>query len=169
MKVLVLNMDYSPINITTLQKGFKLVFKGKAEVVTHESENPIVTDKKDYIRPTVIRLLKYIVLPFKKVHLSRQNIFKRDDNECIYCGATTDLTIDHVIPRSKGGSNTWENLVTCCGMCNVRKCSKDVDEFLSEYNLTMRHKPFRPSYLYFVEKINRISNDWKQYLGFKNE
>jgi 5-methylcytosine-specific restriction endonuclease McrA len=107
-------------------------------------------------------------LPFKKVHLSRQNIFKRDDNECIYCGATTDLTIDHVIPRSKGGSNTWENLVTCCGICNVRKCSKDVDEFLSEYNLTMRHKPFRPSYLYFVEKINRISNDWKQYLGFKN-
>jgi 5-methylcytosine-specific restriction endonuclease McrA len=169
MKVLVLNMDYSPINITTLQKGFKLVFKGKAEVVTHESEKPIITDKKMYIRPTVIRLLRYIVLPFKKVHLSRQNVFKRDDNKCVYCGSGVDLTIDHVVPRSKGGDNTWENLVTCCGSCNVKKCSKDVDEFLEEYGLKMRHKPFRPTYLYFVEKINKVNDDWKQFVGIAKD
>jgi 5-methylcytosine-specific restriction endonuclease McrA len=169
MKVLVLNMDYSPINITTLQKGFKLVFKGKAEVVTHESDNPIITDRKMYIRPTVIRLLKYIVLPFKKVHLSRQNILKRDDNRCIYCGSHDDLTIDHVIPRSKGGENTWENLVACCGSCNVKKCSKNVDEFLDEYGLKMRHKPFKPTYLYFVEKINKVNNDWKQFVGIAKD
>jgi len=168
MKVLVLNMDYRPINVTTLQKGFKLVFKGKAEVITHESENPIVTDKKSYIRPTVIRLLTYIVIPFKKVHLSRQNVFKRDDDKCVYCGSENDLTIDHVIPRSKGGNNDWANLVTCCGTCNVKKCSKDVDEFLIEYGLTMRHKPFKPSYLYFVQKINTINNDWKSFLGLTN-
>ena len=168
MKVLVLNMDYRPINVTTLQKGFKLVFKGKAEVITHESENPIITDKKSYIRPTVIRLLTYIVIPFKKVHLSRQNVFKRDDDKCVYCGSENDLTIDHVIPRSKGGNNDWANLVTCCGTCNVKKCSKDVDEFLIEYGLTMRHKPFKPSYLYFVQKINTINNDWKSFLGLTN-
>jgi 5-methylcytosine-specific restriction endonuclease McrA len=144
------------------------VFKGKAEVITHESENPIITDKKSYIRPTVIRLLTYIVIPFKKVHLSRQNVFKRDDDKCVYCGSENDLTIDHVIPRSKGGNNDWANLVTCCGTCNVKKCSKDVDEFLIEYGLTMRHKPFKPSYLYFVQKINTINNDWKSFLGLTN-
>jgi 5-methylcytosine-specific restriction endonuclease McrA len=145
------------------------VFKGKAEVVTHESDNPIITDRKMYIRPTVIRLLKYIVLPFKKVHLSRQNILKRDDNRCIYCGSHDDLTIDHVIPRSKGGENTWENLVACCGSCNVKKCSKNVDEFLDEYGLKMRHKPFKPTYLYFVEKINKVNNDWKQFVGIARD
>jgi 5-methylcytosine-specific restriction endonuclease McrA len=112
--------------------------------------------------------LTYIVIPFKKVHLSRQNVFKRDDDKCVYCGSENDLTIDHVIPRSKGGNNDWANLVTCCGTCNVKKCSKDVDEFLIEYGLTMRHKPFKPSYLYFVQKINTINNDWKSFLGLTN-
>jgi hypothetical protein len=165
MKVLVLNMDYSPINITTLQKGFKLVFKGKAEVVTHESENPIMTDKKSYIRPTVIRLLRYVVLPFRKVHLSRQNVFRRDDHKCVYCRTKENLTVDHVIPRSKGGPNTWENLVTCCAECNLRKDDKSLEQFLMETGLTIHHKPFKPTYLYFVEKINKVNSDWKQYVG----
>lgn len=165
MKVLVLNMDYSPINITTLQKGFKLVFKGKAEIVSHEENNPILTERKKYIRPTVIRLLKYIIVPFRKVNLNRQNIFRRDDHVCIYCGSKEKLTLDHVIPKSKGGNNNWDNLVTCCGNCNVKKGDKDLDSFLNECGLTMHHKPFKPTYLYFVEKINKVSSDWKQYVG----
>lgn len=165
MKVLVLNMDYSPINITTLQKGFKLVFKGKAEIISHEIENPIITEKKEYIRPTVIRLLKYITVPFRKVHLNRQNVFRRDDHKCVYCGSRERLTLDHVKPKSKGGENTWNNLVTCCGDCNVKKGDKDVNSFLNEFGFTMHHKPFKPTYLYFVEKINKVNCDWKQYVG----
>jgi 5-methylcytosine-specific restriction endonuclease McrA len=165
MKVLVLNMDYSPINVTTLQKGFKLVFKGKAEIVTHEKSSPIKTDRKTYKRPTVIRLLRYIVVPFRKVSLNRHNIFRRDDHKCVYCGSKQSLTLDHVTPKSKGGANTWTNLVTCCGECNVNKGDKDLDTFLFESNLTMHHEPFKPNYLYFVEKINNVNNDWKQYVG----
>ena len=165
MKVLVLNMDYSPINITTLQKGFNLVFKGKAEIVTHEERSPIKTERKSFKRPTVIRLLRYIVLPFRKVNLNRQNIFRRDDYKCIYCGSKERLTLDHVIPKSKGGPNTWKNLVTCCGDCNVKKGDKKVEDFLFEYNLKMHHQPFKPTYLYFVEKINKVNSDWKQFVG----
>lgn len=161
MKVLVLNMDYSPINITSLQKGFKLVFKGKAEVVTHIKEEPIVTDRKDYERPSVIRLLRYIYLPFKKVQLSRTNIYRRDDYKCVYCGINEKLTLDHVKPKSKGGNNTWENLVTCCQNCNVKKG----DKFLEDTDMVMSHKPFKPTYLYFVEKIQRVRPDWKAFVG----
>lgn len=168
MRVLVLNMDYSPINITTLQQGFKLVFKGKAEIISHEKDNPILTERKKYIRPTVIRLLRYITLPFRKVNLNRQNVFRRDDHKCVYCGDKENLTLDHVIPRSKGGSNTWDNLLTSCGSCNVKKGDKDVDSFLNEYGLTMHHKPFKPTYLYFVEKINKVNSDWKQFVGIVN-
>lgn len=169
MKVLVLNMDYSPINITTLQRGFKLVFKGKAEIVTHEECCPIVTNKRVFRRPTVIRLLRYITIPFRKVNLNRQNIFKRDDHKCVYCGSKENLTIDHVTPKSKGGRNTWENMVTSCGSCNVKKGDSHVDVFLKQNGLTMSHQPFRPTYLYFVEKINKVNNDWKQFVGIVNE
>ncbi len=168
MKVLVLNMDYSPINITTLQRGFKLVFKGKAEIVTHQNKKPIKTERKNFKRPTVIRLLRYIVLPFRKVSLNRQNIYRRDNYKCIYCGSKNNLTLDHVVPKCKDGSNTWKNLVTCCGSCNVKKGDKIVDDFLLEYDLKMSHQPFKPTYLYFVEKINNVSSDWKKFVGIVN-
>ena len=169
MEVLVLNMDYTPINITTLQRGFKLVFKGKAEILSSNDDKPILTEKKSYNRPKVIRLLKYIVMPFRKVNLNRQNLFKRDDFKCVYCGTNKDLTIDHVIPKVKGGNNKWTNLVTCCHDCNVKKGHKDVDVFLKETGLTMRHQPFKPTYLYFVEKIYKVDEDWKQYVGIVND
>ena len=165
MKVLVLNMDYSPINITTIQRGFKLVFKGKAEIVTHEEKNPIKTERKSYRRPTVIRLLRYITLPFRKINLNRQNIYRRDGHKCIYCGSKNNLTLDHVTPKCKGGGNTWKNLVTCCGSCNVKKGDKLVDDFLTENNLKMKHQPFKPTYLYFIEKINNLNSDWKKFVG----
>ena len=80
-------------------------------------------------------------------------------------GSKESLTLDHVIPKSKGGPNSWKNLVTCCGSCNVKKGDKKVDVFLSENNLKMHHQPFKPTYLYFVEKINNVSADWKQFVG----
>jgi 5-methylcytosine-specific restriction endonuclease McrA len=161
MKVLVLNMDYSPINVTSLKKGFKLVFKGKAEVISHDENNPIDTDRKTYKRPSVIRLLRYIYIPFKKVQLTRTNIYRRDDHKCVYCGSKNNLTLDHVLPKSRGGKNTWENLVTCCASCNVYKG----DRIPEEMNMKMSHKPFKPTYLYFVEKIQMVNSDWKIFVG----
>jgi 5-methylcytosine-specific restriction endonuclease McrA len=168
MKVLVLNSAYEPINVTTLSRGFKLVFKGKAEVVEHIPDRPIVTSTTKYQRPTVIRLLRYVSVPFRKVNLTRENVFRRDDFKCIYCRSSEKLTIDHVHPRSKGGQNTWNNLVTCCGKCNVKKGDLLVDDFLKEYNLTMHHKPFRPNYLSYIERLNSFHDSWKVYVGIVN-
>ena len=165
MKVLVLNSAYQPINVTTLQRGFNLVFKGKAEIVEHDDDRPIVTDQKVYRRPLVIRIFRAIQLPFRKVPLTRHNIFRRDDGKCVYCGSKNTLTLDHVTPKSKGGPNTWKNLVTCCGECNVKKGDMYVDDFLEMYNLEMSHAPFVPSYLYFVDKMSRVHNSWKLYVG----
>ena len=78
------------------------------------------------------------------------------------------MTLDHVIPKSKGGPNTWKNLVTCCGECNVKKGDKDINIFLEEKNLKMSHQPFKPTYLYFVEKINNVNSDWKRFVGIVN-
>ena len=164
MQVLVLNNAYQPINVTTLIRGFNLVFKGKAEIVEHLSEMPIVTSRKNYKRPTVIRLLRYISVPFRKVNLSRENIFRRDDYKCIYCGDKENLTIDHVIPKSRGGKNRWINLVSCCSSCNTKKDNKTPEEA----GMNMSHEPFRPTYLYFVEKFKKVHESWNIYVGIIN-
>jgi 5-methylcytosine-specific restriction endonuclease McrA len=160
MNVLVLNMDYSPINVTTLQRGFNLVFSGKAEILEH-NDLPINTSTKTFKRPTVIRLLKYVVVPFKRVQLTRQNIFRRDDYICLYCGTKhNSLTIDHVYPKSRGGKNTWKNLVTACFDCNIRKGNRTPEEA----GMVLLHEPFVPSYLYFVKKMNGIYHQWQNYV-----
>lgn len=164
MQVLVLNNAYQPINVTTLIRGFNLVFKGKAEILEHIAEKPILTDRKKYRRPTVIRLLRYVAVPFRKVHLSRQNIFRRDDYKCIYCNKSGDaksLTLDHVLPKSRGGANTWINLVSCCSSCNVTKGDKTPEEA----GMIMSHEPFKPTYLYFVEKFKKVHESWNVYVG----
>jgi len=160
MNVLVLNMDYSPINVTTLQRGFNLVFLGKAEILEH-GELPITTDSKTFHRPTVIRLLRYVSVPFKKVQLTRQNIFRRDDYTCLYCGdKNNNLTIDHVYPKSRGGKNSWKNFATACFDCNVRKGNRTPEEA----GLVLLHEPFVPSYLYFVKKMDRVHKQWQNYV-----
>jgi hypothetical protein len=115
-KVLVLNNDYTPINVTSLRRGFKLVFKGKAEIIYSDDDNPITSSFKKFQRPSVIRLIKYIYFPYRKVPLSRINVFKRDGNRCVYCGTVENLTIDHVLPKSRGGNNHWKNIENMDGL-----------------------------------------------------
>jgi 5-methylcytosine-specific restriction endonuclease McrA len=157
--ILVLNADYTPLTITPLKRAFRLVYKGKAEIVSSKGEG-ICTDKKDYDRPSIIRLNKYVKFPYKKVTLSRFNIYKRDEYKCGYCGSKDSLTLDHVIPKSKGGPNSWKNLITCCMKCNVTKGDKS----LEESGMVLLHKPFTPSYLFFLKKLDKFNEDWKPYL-----
>ena len=161
--ILVLNADYTPINITDLKRAFNLLYKGKAEIIKHNIISPIVTELKKYKRPTIIRLLRYITIPFRKVHLNRQNIFRRDKYKCVYCGEKTKnkLTIDHVTPKSKGGNNTWQNLVTCCKSCNIKKD----DKTLEEVGMTLNTVPYRPTYIQFVKNITiSYKDDWLPFL-----
>ena len=161
--ILVLNADYTPINITDIKRAFNLIYKGKAEIIKHNNISPIVTELRKYKRPTIIRLLRYITIPFRKVHLNRQNIFRRDKYKCVYCGEKTKnkLTIDHVTPKSKGGNNTWQNLVTCCKSCNIKKD----DKTLEEVGMTLNSVPYRPTYIQFVKNITiSYKDDWLPFL-----
>jgi 5-methylcytosine-specific restriction endonuclease McrA len=156
-KVLVLNADYTPINVTSQQRGFNLVYKGKAEVLK-SSDNPIYAGYENFVRPLIIRLLKYVKYKVRNIRVNRARIFRRDNEECVYCGSTKQLTLDHVIPRSRGGSNSWDNLVTCCNNCNVRKANKTPQEA----NMFMTKKPYEPSF--FSDFLNNsIEKIWKEY------
>ena len=154
-KVLVLNFDYSPLNVTSVQRGFILVVNGKAEIIK-SAVNPITTFTHTYVRPLIIRLLKYINYRGSGIRVNRHRVFRRDNNECVYCGSKKELTIDHVIPRSKGGKNTWDNLVTCCQKCNLKKGNKTPDEA----RMPLRRKPYQPN---FVDEETTLNDVWDSF------
>lgn len=156
-KVLVLNADFTPINITSVYKGFNLVNKGKAEIVK-ASNTPLRAGTFEFIRPIIIRLLNYVKFRLNKLKINRQRIYKRDGNECVYCGSKRNLTIDHIIPKSKGGQNTWINLITCCSSCNRLKGDRTPEEA----NMKMNFKPYEPNI--FSEIINSsVGEVWKEF------
>ena len=156
-KVLVLNADYTPINVTTVYRGFTLVSNGKAEILK-ASENPITSGMGNFIRPIIIRLLNYVKYKIHKLKINRQRIYKRDGFECTYCGNRRNLTIDHILPKSRGGENTWQNIVTCCSSCNRMKGDRTPDEA----NMKLNIKPYEPTI--FSEIINSsIGEVWKSF------
>jgi len=156
-KVLVLNSDYTPINVTTVTRGFVLVSKGKAEILK-SGENPIIAGYQTFVRPVIIRLLNYVRYRVKNLKINRNRIFKRDDHQCVYCGSKRNLTIDHVVPKSKGGNNTWANLVTCCSPCNRKKGDKTPEQA----NMKLQIRPYEPTL--FSDIINpTISDIWSDF------
>lgn len=156
-KVLVLNADYTPLNVITFRRGFHLVNNGKAEVLK-SSEVPVITGYKTFVRPLIIRLINYVKFRVKNIRVNRIRIYKRDGHTCVYCGSKKNLTIDHVIPKSKGGKNTWNNLVTCCSGCNLYKGDRTPEQA----QMTMRVKPYEPSV--FSDVIhNSVENVWQEF------
>ncbi|MDX2303017.1 MAG: HNH endonuclease [Microscillaceae bacterium] len=163
-KVLILNQDYRALTVCSVQKAFILVYLNKAELIAEASNLKLRTVTSTYPMPSIIRLYRYVNLPYKGVMLSRQNIFKRDGGKCQYCGSTKDLTLDHVIPRSKGGRSTWDNLVTACKHCN----SKKGDYTPEEASMPLARQPFKPSFIMFLRDFSGpIEENWKPYLGKK--
>lgn len=161
VKVLVLNADYQAIGVCAVERAFVLVLMKKAEMLSEDPEKSLRTIRRDYKFPSIIRLYRFISLPYKKVNLTRQNIFKRDNHTCAYCGTREHLTIDHVIPRSMGGRDSWENLITACQKCNSRKGNQTPEQA----EMVMSHKPFRPSFVMFLGNFSgTVREDWKPYL-----
>lgn len=155
--VLVLNADYQPINVTSLQRGFNLVYKGKAEIVK-SSDIPIVSSVGKFVRPLIIRLLNYVSIKSRRVRVNRNRIMRRDGHSCVYCGSKKNLTIDHIIPKSKGGDNTWRNLVTCCLPCNLKKGDKS----LEEVGMRLINKPTEPNI--FSDAVGQgLQKIWQDY------
>lgn len=158
---LVLNGSYEPINICTARRALTLVFKGAA-LVEEVSKFTVHTSKIDIPIPSVIRLLKYRRIPRQNRSVSRKGIILRDGATCQYCGnefSARDLTLDHVLPRSRGGQSTWENLVACCFKCNNKKG----DRTPQEAGLVLLKQP-RQIGLHHKHKLMRGDNEvWAKY------
>jgi 5-methylcytosine-specific restriction endonuclease McrA len=161
-RVLVLNQDNSPLMVCSVERAFILVFLKKSEMVRSANGYRLHSVSQSFPMPSVIRLNRYVNAPYKGVNLTRQNIFKRDNYECQYCLTRRDLTIDHVIPRAKGGKDTWINLVTACKRCNAKKGDYTPDEA----GMPLRRKPFKPSYAIFLrDYMNGQSDEWDAFLN----
>lgn len=159
--VLVLNKDYQPLSVCSVHRSVKLLFMDKAEMLHDYPDRKIRTVTDEFSYPSVIRLRRYINIPYNRIVLSRHNVMKRDNNRCQYCQRSKNLTIDHVLPRSRGGKDTWENLVTACDDCNVRKGNRTPEEA----GMDLNRKPFRPIHITFLQSIlGGVEDDWKPYL-----
>ena len=165
--VLVLNASYEPINVCAARRAIVLVLKGVA--MTEEENGHFLHAARITIRvPSVIRLLEYRRIPHQTRALSRKNILLRDRSSCQYCGAvlaSSELTLDHVVPRSRGGLSTWENLVACCHGCNRRKGN----QLPMEANMKLIREP-RAFNLHTSRHIMRLLGHsdakWRKYLFY---
>ena len=160
-KVLVLNASYEPLNITSWRRAVVLLLKGKAERLEYNVRQVY----HEFPIPTVIRLLYYVRVPYKEIPLTRRNVLERDRQTCQYCHYKGEqLTLDHVIPRSRGGGDSWENLVAACVRCNVKKGNRTP----KEANMLLKSQPRRPySSLHFeIAKCTRgnVNQEWKKYV-----
>ncbi|MGE0493812.1 MAG: HNH endonuclease [Vulcanimicrobiota bacterium] len=158
--VLVLNASYEYLNVTSLQRAVKLLYKEKAELVETVQGQVIGSVRRQFGMPSIIRMLYYIRRPFKEVPLTRKNILVRDQHVCQYCGRNGD-TVDHVRPRSRGGPNTWTNCVCACAECNRKKNNRTPDEA----GMRLARKPRKPSHLPWVRmKQSSAHHSWARYL-----
>ncbi len=165
--VLVLNATYEPINVCAARRALILVLKG---VATPEEESRLFfhSPSRRVRVPSVIRLLEYRRIPFQGRALSRKNILMRDRNTCQFCGhamPASDLTLDHIVPRSRGGESSWENLVACCHPCNNRKG----DRMPEEAGMKLLRRP-RSFTLHTSRQLMRMMGKsdeaWRKYLFF---
>lgn len=161
-KVLVLNQNYEPMSVCNVQKAVILLYLGKAELIAKYDGRVLRSVTTSIPVPSIVRIGMYIKIPYKKIVLSRKNILRRDNHKCQYCGSTeSPLTIDHVVPKARGGEETWENLITACIRCNNRKGDRTPEEA----HLTARSTPRRPSHLLFLKHVaGHVDEQWKPYL-----
>ena len=168
--VLVLNASYEPINICAARRALVLILKGVASAEEHVPAQ-VHSARHTMKVPSVIRLLEYRRIPHQTRALSRKNILMRDRYTCQYCQKTLpsgEMTLDHVIPRSRRGETTWENLVACCHTCNNRKGSRTPEE--AGMKLMRQPRPFSlHTSRHLMRLLGRGEDQWRKYLFFSEE
>lgn len=165
---LVLNAGYEPIKIVNWQKAIILWLQDKVEVLEFHL-TAVSSPSVSFKLPSVMRLRQYVRPYFSfKIRLSRQNVFLRDDFQCQYCGENfpeKKLTIDHIVPVSKGGRHEWQNVVAACSKCNNKKADKTLDQC----KLKLLKNPARPQWLPVKEidflRSTNLPHSWKYYIG----
>ena len=161
--MLVLNATFEPINVCTVRRAVVLLLKSKAEVIEH-AEWKLHSANATMSRPAVIRLVTYVHIP-RDTHrrrITRRAVFARDDWTCQYCGARSNLTVDHVVPRSKGGGSSWDNIVASCAPCNRRKGNA----LLRQAGMHLVRQPKAPHPSVFIQVASpTIPVAWRAYLA----
>src|SRR5918994_360059 len=159
-RALVLNATFEPLCVVSDRRAVVLVLADVAEMI-HASEAVMHSAHLSVVVPSVVRLRRYARVPYRwRTPLNRRSIFARDGHRCQYCGDTAE-SIDHVVPRSRGGPHSWDNVVAACRPCNGRKR----DRMLTETSMTLRHQPAEPrgtSWLTFA--LGVVPDTWTPYL-----
>ncbi len=162
-RALVLNQNYEPLNVCSVRRAFVLVYRGKAEIVEDGGEPIPGAEARHYQTPSVIRLHNFVRRPRPRPRLTRREVFARDGDRCQYCGQRGgQLTLDHVMPKHRGGGHEWENLVTACRDCNHRKGGRTPQEA----RMQLLHEPAQPSMhpaIVYASYVDRY-REWAAYL-----
>lgn len=163
MRTLVLNAGYEPLGIVSFRRALMLVMNHRATVLERVDGEPIHASTGSYDRPTVIVLTRYVRLPrSRRAPVTRRGVLRRDGYRCAYCEGSAS-TIDHVMPRSRGGADSWENLVACCLRCNNVKS----DRTPAEMGWALRWTPRQPQGgVWSVRGAERAEPAWESYLAF---
>ncbi|WP_353807194.1 HNH endonuclease [Agromyces sp. SYSU T00194] len=161
MRTLVLNAGYEPLAVVSFKRALMLVMNEKATVIRSDEEHPVLATSGTWDRPSVIILTRYVRTPYSRpIPVSRRGVLRRDEHRCAYC-ARSATTIDHVLPRSRGGRDTWENLVACCLRCNNVKG----DHTPAEMGWELRFTPRMPNgRSWLVRGFERPLPQWGEYL-----
>lgn len=166
-RVLVLNSSYEAINICTAKRAVIMLLTGKADAVEH-ANNMVHASQLSLQLPEVIRLRRFIKVPYRPIPFCRKNIMLRDGYNCQYCGEhfpAEQLTLDHVIPISRGGKDTWSNVVSACKRCNHKKGNHLCEE-IGMLLLNPPKKPTLPSFLHLVRLMGERREVWRKYLFY---
>ena len=159
-RALVLNVSYQPLCVVPVRRALVLALKGKAEVL-HTNGQTFRSETLEISAPSVVRLNYFVKVPYRaRASLSRRAVLVRDNFRCQYCGRPAD-NVDHVVPRSRGGRHTWDNVVAACRACNARK----ENHSLSDVGLHLRRSPKPPhASVWIVVAVDRLDPLWEQYL-----
>ncbi len=162
MRTLVLNAGYEPLAVVSFKRALVLVMNQKATIIAADDGHPVWAAAGAWDRPSVIILRNYVRIPSgRHMPVSRRGVLRRDNNRCGYCGGTA-TTIDHVMPRSRGGKDSWENLMACCLRCNNIKGDRTPAEM--GWNLRMTPRPPH-STGWLIRGVERAMPDWEEYLA----
>jgi 5-methylcytosine-specific restriction endonuclease McrA len=165
MRTLVLNAGYEPLAVVSFKRAIILVLNQKATVLAQAGNHLVRSANSEYKLPSVILLSRYVRIPGSRViPVSRRGVLRRDAHRCAYCQRSAS-TVDHIQPRSKGGDDSWENLVACCLRCNNKKG----DRTLAEMGWELSFSPRMPAgTIWMVRGTERFEPEWDQYLAFAN-
>jgi len=168
MQTLLLNSDYTPLKVLDWRKAMNLVFRGVVEIVEEYDDSEIKSISMSLRCPSVLKLKRFINIFGQKVKFSKYGVFSRDHFTCLYCGCqpgVKNLTIDHVVPRCKGGKTDWTNVVAACSKCNSRKG----DKIPYDARMVLKREPFKPdmsSYIKLTINLPKTPEGWANYLNY---